>query len=509
MALDLLDNIPVENLTEQTDFFGHLNKAQALKEFLKTNIDSFKKNKMLALYGEWGSGKSTILKYLEKELKTCNYVPIFFEAWQYEKDDNLALSLIDKIKESFKYAGLKKEIIETSSSLLKAFTKGITIKTPFFDYDYSKVIESTEKDYKERAEGYSFHSNLEKFKKTLEKIEDQILEEKAGKKIIVFIDDLDRCEPENVLNLISAIKLFFTYGNKIIFMFGIDKKAVSQAVEVRYGKTIQSEVYLEKVFDITFNMPKEFHLRKLLAHYFPQTILIDSNSYYAAMQIEIFLNQIEFTIPRHLKKVLNKYAILQSFNINIARGTSGDYLVPTECLKFYNKQGNENELIQTIFVLYFIILYEFYPHKFKEIENYEEKISFYAKSHRLGHNSDYGSNSATVKDYQLSLGQTKGVVYVNNLREVSLSTLCESINPNTAPKDAERYKKMLTIFTPLNIENYNFTIPSVDYLKQFENSNDKILIGFCQYLDKHKSLVFKMNDRYKFWNLFEMAKTLL
>ena len=72
------------------------------------------------------------------------------------------------------------------------------------------------------------------------------------------------------MNLLSAIKLFFTLGKgKVIYFCGVDKSAVSEAVKVKYGEIIKSEEYLEKIFDISFNMSKDFQIVKLLNHYFP------------------------------------------------------------------------------------------------------------------------------------------------------------------------------------------------------------------------------------------------
>ena len=90
----LLANLPIANLTKENDYLGVLEKGNLISTFLKGNKERFEEIKMFSLYGEWGSGKSTLMKYLEKDLNN-EFNTFFFEAWQFEKDENLALSLLE------------------------------------------------------------------------------------------------------------------------------------------------------------------------------------------------------------------------------------------------------------------------------------------------------------------------------------------------------------------------------------------------------------------------------
>ena len=110
----------------------------------------------------------------------------------------------------------------------------------------------------------SFYSKLESFKKAFIEMEKSILGQNTDKKIIVFIDDLDRCEAEHVINILSSIKNFFKYGKRTIFFCALDKNAVTKAIQTKYKDVIKSEEYLEKIFDVSFNMPSVFSINKLL-----------------------------------------------------------------------------------------------------------------------------------------------------------------------------------------------------------------------------------------------------
>jgi hypothetical protein len=58
----LLSNLPIDDLTSETDYLGIIDKGDLIKTFLIGNKDQFHEIKMFSLYGEWGSGKSSLMK---------------------------------------------------------------------------------------------------------------------------------------------------------------------------------------------------------------------------------------------------------------------------------------------------------------------------------------------------------------------------------------------------------------------------------------------------------------
>ncbi len=122
--IQLLANQPIE-LTLETDFFNTIPKADTILSLIESFSESLKKNKLLALYGDWGTGKTSLIKYLQEKLDNENFTTIYFETWKYEKDDNLALSLVDVIIEKVdkRHKQVIKNFKTISGSLLKNFAK--------------------------------------------------------------------------------------------------------------------------------------------------------------------------------------------------------------------------------------------------------------------------------------------------------------------------------------------------------------------------------------------------
>lgn len=369
----LLPNLPIEDLTPANDYLNIIEKGELLKAFFESNKEEFSEIKMFVLYGNWGAGKSTLMKYLEKELRE-SFNSFFFEAWQFEKDDNLPMSFLEfllKESESVEEEFYGK-ILKFGGKLLRGLGKSIKVDVPLYPEGPSIEIDPTPLVDEFSKQELSFYDSLKKFEIEFRRWEDKVTKGKNPDYNLVFVDDLDRCEPENVLNLLSALKLFFTYGKKTIYLCGIDKKAVREAVKTKYGEAVKANEYLEKVFDISFSIPPEMKIFKLIGHYFPNS-KIDHPNMNENWDYEIsnFFAFIKFYNPRKIKKVLNKYLILKSINEE-----STSFKMPN----FYSKEDDNSSFFETILTLYLLILNEFHNDHFEGIFDLEAKREAYLRA---------------------------------------------------------------------------------------------------------------------------------
>lgn len=517
----LLTNKHIEDLNEKNDFFRSLDKVNFIKTFIINYSKHLKKDNMLVLYGEWGSGKSTVIKAIEKGLNGSEpkkkYQTFYFNAWKYEKDRNLAFSLfeflIDKIEKKDEYKKYfqdkkKDTVLKFGHDLLVGSLKGINIGFPFFSWNAGSVVKHLEGIEKKTKLKKSLFKKIEEFENEFE----SLLEYVKGKTWIIFIDDLDRCEAENVLNLLSAIKLFFTLGKgKVIYFCGVDKNAVSEAVKVKYGEIIKSEEYLEKIFDISFNMSKDFQIAKLLNHYFPNEDQDFTD------KIEKFLKEVKFKNPRHLKKVLNKYIIISEFKKDNPDNELSK-IIPNIRI------DGKGYFLSTIFVLYIIILFEFFYEKFEEIKNYDAKFENY-----IEHLVSNASNQEWKIAQKMSIVNALFKKGEKDKTVTKFSVMRTSISAESDDENIPYFMfKFLNIFTPKINKQFAFRgIASsgdesnyqehdiIYYLDQFENS---FPMAFCKYLFVNRKELKEEIDNdewvkscgdYNIFDLFKMAETIL
>lgn len=474
----LHNNNPLLELNENNDLFGTLEKAKTIKSFVESYMHCFgegERNKIIALYGPWGCGKTSLMHFLEKKIEPP--VSIFFETWKYEKDGNLELSLLDAIANEIPNESKKKKtraFLRAGAELLISTAKAFSFNAGPISFSANTLLSNIDKNIKHKGETLSFATREDNFRKEFEKIENEILTGQPDTaKLIVYIDDLDRCEPENALSLMVALKHFFSLGKRTIFFCGIDKEAIGQAIKTKYHDIIQPDEYLEKIVDVSFSMPRTFDLRQFVKLHFkkPHVDLITK-----------FFTEIGFTNARKLKKVMNKYMLLKHIKEKKLHGH-----------ELILEQDNTFSIIIT---LYFIVIYVFNRKQYFEIRdidkrklNFREKYLKYCE--RRGKES---SNQFIIKK-------------INEMFPYNDEPLRFVLR-----LDAE--KKFINTFvteSPLDEIECDIEIPS--YMLQFHNVKNSIPVGFgyfyIQNTNELQNVTKDIDVIYKFLTLFDMVETLL
>jgi len=497
-------------LTQESDLIGTYPKAEAIRFFLDTNLKTLEENKMIVLYGKWGSGKTTIMRYLENNLNKGKYHPIFFEPWKHEKDNDLTLSLLhlfmDELKKNTTLWDNSKEkvktLFETAGNIFSGYLKAtsVTIGHPTIT---GASLKLSGKDYLEHFEKNkeienSFTQKEIDFRESFFEIEELIAKSnnisKDGK-IIIFIDDLDRCEPEKTIELLSVIKLFFTYGKRTVFFSGVDKKAINSAIQSKYNGAVESEEYLEKIYDISFNMIDELNIEKLIQNYFPFEDKITEEHINITQEISLFFKQLKFTNPRHIKKVLNKYEILRSFKLSAELESSPIMTLIPDIFRDNEKEGLKGDYFDTVLTLYIIMLFEFNREQFNDCADYDNKILKYGE-----------------QAYEYSKQRGKNVSLDDSIRynkEILKNNGAVSLNDFFSQKTSHILVKFYSIFTQSKTNNETLltTVDEHFFIQQFPHRNYSTL--FCKYINSNMGLMKKSESSYKLFDIYKMAKTLL
>ncbi|MGO9138143.1 MAG: P-loop NTPase fold protein [Syntrophales bacterium] len=332
--------------------FDYLGFEKSVKN-LGTLISKSKLPLCVAIYGDWGSGKTSFMKLLNAYLtKEFGFKSFWFDAWKYENDLNLTLPFLSEISSKLgDDSEIKKSVrkigyvasLSLSDILLKFATMGQgSIK------DIKKHFEYYEKEVAPFYENW--HSETEKSKEEFEKIVDALREKKN---LVIFLDDLDRCLPDNVIKLIESMKHFFLVKN-CIFVIGADKKTLSKGIAVKYGTgLIKGEDYLEKIINISFNMPESNEINQVQGFMRQIAKRMSTEEWYKTIEVDVDrLNEILKSsnvkqIPRKFKRILQRFII------------------------FLALVGQTQEEILKKAVCVYLIMKEFYPSVYaeKELQN--------------------------------------------------------------------------------------------------------------------------------------------
>lgn len=209
----------------------------------------------LGIFGAWGSGKTSLmsmLKYCLDQKTDHKILTLWFNAWKYEGRDEAQSALIHAILTKLtegrtlgeKANATLKRLIKGASvlKLAKFITKTAITLTP----DLTGFLECFEDQSKKVAE------TIEQFERDFE----ALLQEVDISHIVVFIDDLDRCPNNKVIETFETIKLFLNTP-RCSFVVGADPQRIEQAVSEVYdvSDNRRSKDYLEKIVQLPFNIP--------------------------------------------------------------------------------------------------------------------------------------------------------------------------------------------------------------------------------------------------------------
>lgn len=264
------------------DFLNFNNLADQVIEISK---DDNLSPATIGIYGDWGSGKSTLMKMVKKSLDADdNTLTVEFNGWLFEgyEDAKTALcgTILDEMHKHEKFFAKAKNKIKALLGKVdggKLLSKGVKYGldllltgglgsvteltlTGLISAVKQKAGDVSEDEIKIMVDALKTEDNKRTEIKNFRNSFKEVFEDCKGERLVVFIDELDRCTPDTVLDIFEAIRLFL-YVPGITFIIGADERLVSYAVKTKYkdipGNDIDiSKEYLEKLIQYPVKIPK-------------------------------------------------------------------------------------------------------------------------------------------------------------------------------------------------------------------------------------------------------------
>lgn len=257
----------------------------------------------IGLYGDWGSGKSSVLEILKEQLKDDEEtVVVYFDGWTFESFDDAKIALIqgivDELEKNKKFlskvgdglSDLKDDFVKLKDSinwmrLLKATAKMVVPTIAAFSTGGASIIPTIAlalKDNQNSLNSIIEEGQLEEFlKQNVVKEEEEkkyaavrefrsdfekLIQKSKQGKVVILIDDLDRCLPRHIIDSLEAIKLFLNVP-KTAFVIAADEFIVSNAIKSEYKSLIDAsndgegnredlgKSYMEKFIQLPYHLP--------------------------------------------------------------------------------------------------------------------------------------------------------------------------------------------------------------------------------------------------------------
>ena len=210
---------------------------------------------VLSINGEWGSGKTSIANMIKASIKEQKFtinskvIPIIvnYSPWNISNNDQIINQFLNTLSESFMYKKVCKAL-----SRIFSVTSIIASLTPI-PSSIKNTIRNIDNTFSQYVNALGKNSgNLEEFKnKVVKHLQKSVL------RYIVFIDDIDRLNNNEIKTLIQLIKSICNFPN-ITYILLHDKKIVANALKGEQGDIDGSE-YLKKIVQMEFNVPNIKH----------------------------------------------------------------------------------------------------------------------------------------------------------------------------------------------------------------------------------------------------------
>jgi len=275
------------------DFLNYEVHANLIKEYV---TDPNLLPLTIGVFGDWGSGKSSIMKMIEDKLRENEKVlTIYFNSWLFESYEDAKVSLLENIllelsKNKTLDEKAKKKLLSLMSKVdymklakdgIKKYGKnvvdliatggiGTAIEAGFSMLNTEKIKELTTADVP-MLDGYIKDEQENTAKSTIKTFRsdfEELISNTKFDSVIIFVDDLDRCMPERVIDTLEAIKLFLTVPN-VAFVIGADERIIKHSISMHlqlhtfnnnseYLQNTQQIVtdYIEKLIQIPYRIPK-------------------------------------------------------------------------------------------------------------------------------------------------------------------------------------------------------------------------------------------------------------
>jgi hypothetical protein len=291
---------------KSSDDLGRWRFAAEIAEVIRSTPADW--SARIGIFGKWGEGKSTVLHFLEEMLKPEGNIVFYFTPW--------AVQQLEELWDQFGAALL--ETLEAEKLDVESPWKGIAPKG-------HQTIESTELPDGSQSDGSqpaeqlagkdkAYKSALELVGKWLKPDGAQVkkIRQKLGdKRVIVFIDDLDRATPDLLPKLLLSLREILDLPG-FTFVLAFDNEIVAEGLVSANKAWGDGDSFLDKILDFHYYLPpisksaKRLLLKKMLERY-------------ATFVPEDSISPIEHLLPDNPRKLKRLVRGLVSLQPQIAR----------------------------------------------------------------------------------------------------------------------------------------------------------------------------------------------
>jgi hypothetical protein len=293
------------------DLFKRWPFAQRLAQIISSRTDP--SSIVIGIYGAWGEGKTTVLNFIEYELKKSEaIICVKFNPWRFTNETVLIMSFFQTLAEVF-----DRKLSSTKERIGEIINKYAGLVAPL-SLNLPGIGFSPGQSFAELGKQLS-SVDTEKLRLRIQ----EMLEEE-GKRVVVFMDDIDRLDKTEIQAVFKLVKLTADF-NYVAYIMAFDDKMVSSALQEQYASASGNagRYFLEKIIQVPLSLPQadQISLRQLCFQGVDQA-LNDAHVSLSENQVQEFVRHFVDGIEIRLKnpRMCKRYANALTFAMPILKG---------------------------------------------------------------------------------------------------------------------------------------------------------------------------------------------
>lgn len=295
---------PIDKKDE--DFLEIKDYVDSLSDFIRKCATPM----TIAIQGDWGSGKTSIMGLIKENLSD-EVKPISFNTWWFSQFEMQSFLSINLLNHFISELGGNKDTKTKVAKFFRATGRSLMIGA------VNKIAgDATAEKLSENLGS----SDIFEYGKELKNLKDLLIEAVSSQlrdphpnRVVFFIDDLDRLPPEKAVELLEVLKIFLDIPN-CVFILAVDYNIVTKGIRKKYGEDVDEEKgrsFFDKIIQLPFVIPISQYKVKI----YLTELMKNMGIHILDSEIDSYINLLESSIgfnPRSIKRLLNSFLLLYS-----------------------------------------------------------------------------------------------------------------------------------------------------------------------------------------------------
>lgn len=212
---------------------------------------------VISIDSEYGTGKTFFIKRWVEDLKNTGITTCYYNAWNTDYQTDPLVPFVNSIIKQFP-KDISDKLQENFENLIGVLKTASNFAIKCFT-GRDNMVEDSAKLAQQTVEfiqgvGRDFIENNNQTIGVIDAFKVKLADEAQKRKIVICVDELERCRPTYAVELLEIIKHLFNVPN-VIFVLSTDRQQLKHTIAKMYGENMDGDGYLRRFIDLELHLP--------------------------------------------------------------------------------------------------------------------------------------------------------------------------------------------------------------------------------------------------------------